>query len=128
MKRRALLAATLTASVPLCGCAENSDDRQKEQTVQLDATNLTDEQVSIVVRIFSVNNSLMFEEAKTFPASHGFGLEQLKDSIGHLELSLDGGEAIRHDYSPTYEDSCDGKNLHIKIGASTVDFDYYCLP
>lgn len=94
--------------------------------MELDVSNLSEESHSVDLRVFSVDGSLVYEDSRTYPANHGVGLEEVAGSIGRVELSVDGGSPTRHEYDPTYEESCEEKNLHVKIRPATVDFDYYC--
>lgn len=126
MKRRALLSTVLATSISLSGCLDGLGGSQDERLVELDASNLSDTPVSLDLQVYSTDETLLYEHSDTWPARHGFGLEDIEDSIGRLELSVNDRESIQHDYDPPYDDSCEEPNLHIKIEAANVDFDYYC--
>ena len=120
MKRRAFLSTALAATVLLSGC------QQGTQPVALEARNFTDQPVSVDLHVFSADESVLYEHSDTLAAHQTYELTELDGAISHLELSVDDGETVRHEYNPTFEESCEGKLLYIGVHPNQPDFDYHC--
>ena len=127
MKRRVLLFATVAVSTPLCGCSELSSEPEGEGTeVEVIPTNSTEKRIDLDVAIFSKDGDTLLEHSYSLPAGHSDESQGVENRVGHVEVSLDGGDVVRHDYSPDLDVSCEGEDVQIWVQPDGIEFAYSC--
>lgn len=128
MKRRAVLSAVLGTSIAIGGCPSTPEDREGEgTTVEIIPSNLTQRQISLRVEVYARDGSLLLDRAYSLQAGHADESEGVENRVGHLLVSLDGGEKVRHEYAPDI-DICskDGEDIQIIVESDGIELTYSC--
>lgn len=128
VKRRALLSAALGSSLLVPGCLGPLGGPEGEgTTVEIVPTNTTDERIALDVAVYARDGTSLLDHSYSLPAGHSDESRGVENRVDHLVVSLNGGEAVRHEYRPDV-DACsrDGEDVVIVVEPDGISFAYSC--
>lgn len=133
MNRRALLYVTGTASLSLslCGCLGVGGGEGEGTEVEIIPSNSRDERIRLDVTVGAKDGTMLLEHSYSLAPGHASESQGVENRVGYVEVSLDDGNVVRHEYNPTFSSSgfeChrDGEDVQIIVQPSGIEFTYSC--
>jgi hypothetical protein len=131
MNRRALLYAAGAASVGLCGCLGVGGREGEGTEVEIIPSNSLDERIRLDVTVGAKDGTVLLDHSYSLAPGHASESQGVENRVGYVEVSLNGGNVVRHEYDPTFSSSgfeChrDGEDVQINVTPNGINFTYSC--
>ena len=128
MHLRALLASlsSATSTIPLSACLDTAGAEGEGTTVEIIPTNLTTEEVTLSVAVYSTTSERLLDHTYSLPPEHSDESQGVMDDVGYLTVSTGSREEVRHEYDPSLDIDCEGEDVQIMVTAERIEFAYSC--